>query len=446
MTPPATGYYNPKLVHLVRHTSVLCLRLGGKRDTGWTYDGGLALALVIRSDRVTISTVRAGVVVMVRRVVAVACAVVLALVSVGVVSSVPAAAVETFSATGSLGTARYEATASVLSNGKILIAGGYGSSGALASAELYDPAAGTFTATGSLGTARYQATASVLSNGKVLIAGGINSSAVLTSAELYDPVAGTFTATGPLGTARDQATASVLSDGKVLIAGGYGSSGALASAELYDPPNQSVTFQGNGADNGSMANQAANVPTALSTNTFTRTGYTFAGWNTVAGGGGIAYANSATYPFSAGETLYAQWSALPTPPTPPPTPGPGNDQTPVGACVKSGGALPRSGVKTLIAPGCATNADQMVGVSVRNVQARLSTRGDVRFYRLVCQTTSQAKRGKVSTTINTGHGSACRRGSLKIRTLGHKLKLTVVWKAPATGTYNAYKKTRTYTT
>ena len=60
-----------------------------------------------------------------------------------------------------------------------------------------------------------------------------------------------------------------------------------------------------------MAPQIANVPTALTTNTFTRTGYSFSGWNTDSSGTGTAYANNAVYSFAADITLYAQWTALP---------------------------------------------------------------------------------------------------------------------------------------
>ena len=70
-----------------------------------------------------------------------------------------------------------------------------------------------------------------------------------------------------------------------------------------------VTFNGNGSTGGSMANQVASSPTALSANAFTRTGYTFTGWNTAANGSGTPYADGATYPFSASTTLYAQWTA-----------------------------------------------------------------------------------------------------------------------------------------
>jgi uncharacterized repeat protein (TIGR02543 family) len=73
-----------------------------------------------------------------------------------------------------------------------------------------------------------------------------------------------------------------------------------------------VTFNGTGATSGNMSPQSSSVPAALSSNLYARTGYTFAGWNTVAGGGGTAYANGATYPFTASITLYAQWAPIPS--------------------------------------------------------------------------------------------------------------------------------------
>jgi hypothetical protein len=154
--------------------------------------------------------------------------------------------VQEFTATGSLNTARELHTATQLSNGLVLIAGGSGSSGsALASAELYNPLTGTFTATGNLNTARYYHTATLLPNGTVLIAGGLGSSSnPLTSTELYNPATGTFTATGSLNSARRSHTATLLPSGTVLIAGGFGSSGALPSAELYNPATGTFTATG----------------------------------------------------------------------------------------------------------------------------------------------------------------------------------------------------------
>src|SRR5206468_4565756 len=91
-------------------------------------------------------------------------------------------------------------------------------------------------ATGSLGTARDAHTATLLPNGKVLVAGGSNElDGVLSSAELYDPASGTWTATGSLGTARSRHTVTLLPNGKVLLAGGASGGGkGMSSLELSD--------------------------------------------------------------------------------------------------------------------------------------------------------------------------------------------------------------------
>jgi uncharacterized repeat protein (TIGR02543 family) len=69
-----------------------------------------------------------------------------------------------------------------------------------------------------------------------------------------------------------------------------------------------VTFNTNGGTGGSMSNQTASSPTNLTSNGFTKTGCTFAGWNTAADGSGTSYANGASYSFAADLTLYAQWN------------------------------------------------------------------------------------------------------------------------------------------
>lgn len=90
---------------------------------------------------------------------------------------------------------------------------------------------------------------------------------------------------------------------------GGGASGALSTSyTVTAAPNATVTFDANDGT-GSTATQSANSATALTANTFTRSGYTFAGWNTVAGGTGTAYADGASYPFASNITLYAQWTA-----------------------------------------------------------------------------------------------------------------------------------------
>lgn len=70
-----------------------------------------------------------------------------------------------------------------------------------------------------------------------------------------------------------------------------------------------VTFDAN-SGTGTMANQVSGTTSNLSNNTFTRTGYTFAGWNTSADGTGFAYINGASYSFSSDVTMYAQWDQI----------------------------------------------------------------------------------------------------------------------------------------
>lgn len=135
-----------------------------------------------------------------------------------------------FSNTGSMNTARVWHTATLLRNGKVLVAGG-GVAGEIGTAELYDPATGSWRTTGSLQRARAFHTATLLANGKVLIAGGTaNSGGTQASAELYDPATGTWTLTGSMNFGREYHTATLLQNGKVLVTGGF-----EARAELYDP-------------------------------------------------------------------------------------------------------------------------------------------------------------------------------------------------------------------
>jgi len=150
-----------------------------------------------------------------------------------------------FVATGSMHTARSGATATLLKNGKVLIAGGTKRENATedvyASAELYDPISGKFSTTGSMSSARFYATAALLPDGRVLVAGGEGCSdrrsclvardslQHLASAEIYDPTTGKFTATGSMTGVRANGASTLLSDGRVLLAGGD------KWAELYDP-------------------------------------------------------------------------------------------------------------------------------------------------------------------------------------------------------------------
>ena len=141
----------------------------------------------------------------------------------------------TFSPGPTLPEPRANATATILADGRVLVAGGTGTDGILASAEVWDPVTKTFTPTGSMQEARVHHTATLLPDGRVLIAGGQGTSGRLASAELWDPSTGTFTPAGPLIGARESHTATLLADGRVLIAGGeLRADDSLTSAELYD--------------------------------------------------------------------------------------------------------------------------------------------------------------------------------------------------------------------
>ena len=167
----------------------------------------------------------------------------------------------TFTPTGSMTTLRYHPTATLLANGTVLIAGGFGPGTSqlprLTSAELFDPGPGTFAATGSMAVGRVLHTATLLSDGRVLIAGGTDASggggAATASTEIYDPSTGTFTLTGSMASERADHTATLLDSGKVLIVGGWNGHAADSSddppwdplfAELFDPA--SGTFENTG--------------------------------------------------------------------------------------------------------------------------------------------------------------------------------------------------------
>jgi hypothetical protein len=138
----------------------------------------------------------------------------------------------TFIATGKLKADRIWNTATLLPNGQVLIVGG--ADLGEETAELYDPDGGTFSGTGSMASPRFHHTATLLGDGRVLVAGGLYEDRIA-SAELFDPATGTFVGTGSMATARFGHTATRLRNGKVLVAGGWAGSEIAASAELYDP-------------------------------------------------------------------------------------------------------------------------------------------------------------------------------------------------------------------
>jgi hypothetical protein len=156
----------------------------------------------------------------------------------------------TFTPTGSMvtGTGRWAHTATLLSNGKVLIAGGRSDtsgSTALNTAELYNPVTGSFTATAIMKDYRANHTATLLSDNRVLIAGGFNNDSspnATSKAEIFDTAGLSSTATADLLTARGYHAAVLLKDTTVLISGGSpnysiwnSSSFSLQDAEIFTP-------------------------------------------------------------------------------------------------------------------------------------------------------------------------------------------------------------------
>jgi WD40 repeat protein len=143
----------------------------------------------------------------------------------------------TFTPTGDMHEARSGHTATVLPNGKVLIVGGWGARQRTATAELYDPQTGEFSYTASMFEPRAGMTATLLKDGRVLIVGGDSTRNMpQLVAEIYDPDTNAFVPTGSLNSGRSAHTAILLNDGTVLVVGGSsGGDSVLSSAEIYDP-------------------------------------------------------------------------------------------------------------------------------------------------------------------------------------------------------------------
>jgi hypothetical protein len=149
-----------------------------------------------------------------------------------------------FQPTGEMGVGRVGHVAVLLRSGKVLIAGGWVGQGGTDSAELYDPATGKFSATAKMTAPRGRPSATLLANGDLLIAGGeMRDNESLASAEIFHVRTLSFQPAGSMHHARISHTATLLHDGRVLIAGGYAGSVA-SSAELYDPRNGTFTETG----------------------------------------------------------------------------------------------------------------------------------------------------------------------------------------------------------
>jgi hypothetical protein len=155
--------------------------------------------------------------------------------------------------TGNTVEPRFDHTATLLPDGKVLIAAGLARNGVIdATAEVYDPHTRQFISAGKMQAPRgWGVTATSLPDGKVLLAGGASASyfgvsCYLANAELYDPLSGTFSLAGDMTGPRAGASSILLRNGNVLIVGGNEESGSekVATAELYHPSTRKFSVTG----------------------------------------------------------------------------------------------------------------------------------------------------------------------------------------------------------
>ena len=156
---------------------------------------------------------------------------------------------------GSLGEPREAFSATLLPNGGVLIAGGWGGGHKLASAEVWDPRTEACRSAGSMLQSREFHTAVALRDGRVLVIGGQGDDRpYLATAELWDPSSDTFGPAGALPEARFDYTVTVLTDGRVLVVGGHDPDAEppgddvgyvpLATAQIWDPATASFDWAG----------------------------------------------------------------------------------------------------------------------------------------------------------------------------------------------------------
>ncbi|MFL5670860.1 MAG: kelch repeat-containing protein [Chloroflexota bacterium] len=159
-----------------------------------------------------------------------------------------------FTPTSPMVHARAGHTSTKLGDGRVLIAGGYvsresgGVGDGVAEAEIFDPTTGTFQVAAPMITARGDHTATPLSDGRILIAGGADRfiperdvAHAIPDAEIFDPVAARFSRVGSLITERRGHSATLLADGRVLVAGGRNEIGDPRSTEIFDPTKGTFT-------------------------------------------------------------------------------------------------------------------------------------------------------------------------------------------------------------
>ena len=134
-------------------------------------------------------------------------------------------------------------SASLMKDGRVLVAGGGDTSGYTTVSEIYDPATNSWEATGNINQGRTFPEEVTLLDGRMLLIGGIIGGNVQSTVEIYDPTNGVWTYTGSMNDGRYGFDPVVLPDGRVLAAGGYGI--GEGKAELYDPASGTWSLTGN---------------------------------------------------------------------------------------------------------------------------------------------------------------------------------------------------------
>jgi hypothetical protein len=154
-----------------------------------------------------------------------------------------------WTAASPMSVARTQHTATLLNDGTVLVVGGFHEKDplgeTLSSAEIYDPRFDRWTPAASMASRRARHTATLLSDGRVLVVGGVSSRAdpypwsFPAVGELYDPRTGRWSETAADAGGRQGHSATLLRDGRVLLVGGMGEMGPEASARIYDPAHDS---------------------------------------------------------------------------------------------------------------------------------------------------------------------------------------------------------------
>ncbi|MFA5856266.1 MAG: S8 family serine peptidase [Candidatus Pacearchaeota archaeon] len=131
--------------------------------------------------------------------------------------------------------------ATTLNDGRVLVTGGQKDASYISIAEIYNPATNSFSSINTSGCAstigRRAHTSTLLTDGNILIAGGYSSSSITKTAEIFNPITNCFSRVGDLKETKAVHADTLLSDGKVLITGGNN-----RRAELYDPNNKTFSY------------------------------------------------------------------------------------------------------------------------------------------------------------------------------------------------------------